>query len=42
MTSTKQGTHEDLFYDTPKDIYYAKRNILKTLPKLARAARMRS
>ncbi|MDB5380282.1 MAG: hypothetical protein JWR00_4728 [Rubritepida sp.] len=31
-------TIEDLFYDTLKDIYYAERKILKTLPKMARAA----
>ena len=30
---------EDLFHDTLKDIYYAERKILKTLPKLKRAAR---
>ncbi|NTJ41470.1 ferritin-like domain-containing protein [Agrobacterium larrymoorei] len=29
---------DDLFYDTLKDIYYAERQILKTLPKMARAA----
>jgi ferritin-like metal-binding protein YciE len=29
---------EDLFYDTLKDIYYAERQILKALPKMARAA----
>nr|WP_250157401.1 ferritin-like domain-containing protein [Tianweitania aestuarii] len=29
---------DDLFYDTLKDIYYAERKILKTLPKMARAA----
>ena len=34
----KQKTIEDLFYDTLKDIYYAERKILKTLPKMARAA----
>jgi len=28
----------DLFYDTLKDIYFAERQILKTLPKLAKAA----
>ena len=31
-------TLEDLFYDTLKDIYYAERQILKALPKMARAA----
>ena len=34
----KQKTIEDLFYDTLKDIYYAERKILRTLPKMARAA----
>jgi len=29
---------DDLFYDTLKDIYFAERQILKTLPKLAKAA----
>ena len=29
---------EDLFYDTLKDIYYAENKILKTLPKMAKAA----
>jgi ferritin-like metal-binding protein YciE len=29
---------DDLFYDTLKDIYYAERQILKALPKMARAA----
>jgi ferritin-like metal-binding protein YciE len=29
----------DLFYDTLKDIYFAERQILKALPKLAKAAR---
>jgi len=28
----------DLFYDTLKDIYYAERQVLKALPKMARAA----
>lgn len=36
MARTK--TMDDLFYDTLKDIYYAERKILKTLPKMARAA----
>nr|WP_314072231.1 ferritin-like domain-containing protein [uncultured Roseococcus sp.] len=36
MARTK--TIDDLFYDTLKDIYYAERKILKTLPKMARAA----
>lgn len=30
---------QDLFYDTLKDIYYAERQILKALPKMARAAK---
>ncbi len=29
---------DDLFHDTLKDIYYAERQILKALPKMARAA----
>ena len=29
---------DDLFYDTLKDIYFAERQILKALPKLAKAA----
>ena len=33
-----QKNLEDLFYDTLKDIYYAERQILKALPKIARAA----
>ena len=31
-------TLDDLFLDTLKDIYYAERQILKALPKMARAA----
>ena len=31
-------TREDLFHDTLKDIYYAEKKILKTLPKMAWAA----
>jgi ferritin-like metal-binding protein YciE len=31
-------TLDDLFLDTLKDIYYAEKQILKTLPKMARAA----
>jgi len=31
-------TLNDLFHDTLKDIYYAERKILKSLPKMARAA----
>ena len=33
-----EKTLEDLFHDTLKDIYYAERKILKTLPKMARGA----
>ena len=33
-----EKTLEDLFLDTLKDIYYAEKQILKTLPKMARAA----
>jgi ferritin-like metal-binding protein YciE len=29
---------EDLFHDTPKDIYFAEKKILVTLPKMAKAA----
>ena len=36
--ATKQKTLEDLFHETLKDIYYAERKILKTLPKMTRAA----
>ena len=34
-----EKTINDLFYDTLKDIYFAERQILKTLPKLAKAAK---
>ncbi|MGO8190134.1 DUF892 family protein, partial [Rhizobium leguminosarum] len=34
----KEKTWEDLFYDTRKDIYFAERQILRALPKMARAA----
>jgi len=33
-----EKTMEDLFLDTLKDIYYAERQILKALPKMAKAA----
>lgn len=33
-----EKTMDDLFLDTLKDIYYAERQILKALPKMARAA----
>lgn len=36
MASEK--TLDDLFLDTLKDIYYAERQIVKTLPKMAKAA----
>jgi ferritin-like metal-binding protein YciE len=40
-TENKSGEKNlnDLFYDTLKDIYFAERQILKTLPKLAKAAK---
>src|ERR1700674_1364748 len=31
-------TLDDLFHDTLKDIYYAEKKILSTLPKMAKAA----
>jgi ferritin-like metal-binding protein YciE len=34
----KEKTLDDLFYDTLKDIYFAERQILRALPKMARAA----
>jgi ferritin-like metal-binding protein YciE len=34
----KQKTLEDLFHDTLKDIYFAEKKILSTLPKMAKAA----
>jgi ferritin-like metal-binding protein YciE len=34
----EQKTLDDLFLDTLKDIYYAEKQILKTLPKMAKAA----
>jgi ferritin-like metal-binding protein YciE len=34
----KNSTLEGLFHETLKDIYYAERKILKTLPKMARSA----
>jgi ferritin-like metal-binding protein YciE len=33
-----EKTLDDLFYDTLKDMYYAERHILTTLPKLQKAA----
>jgi ferritin-like metal-binding protein YciE len=39
MTMAKEPkTLEDLFHDTLKDIYFAEKKILSTLPKLAKAA----
>jgi ferritin-like metal-binding protein YciE len=39
MTMAKQPkTLDDLFHDTLKDIYYAEKKILSTLPKMAKAA----
>jgi ferritin-like metal-binding protein YciE len=34
----QEKTLDDLFLDTLKDIYYAERQIVKTLPKMAKAA----
>jgi ferritin-like metal-binding protein YciE len=34
----EEKTLDDLFLDTLKDIYYAERQIVKTLPKMAKAA----
>jgi ferritin-like metal-binding protein YciE len=36
--AAKQKTLNDLFIDQLKDIYYAEKQILKTLPKMAKAA----
>ena len=36
--SAKDKNLNDLFLDTLKDIYYAEKQILKTLPKMAKAA----
>ena len=38
MAAAKEKTLNDLFLDTLKDIYYAEKQILKTLPKMAKAA----
>ncbi len=35
----QEKTLDDLFLDTLKDIYYAEKQIVKTLPKMAKAAR---
>ncbi|MDP9632409.1 UNVERIFIED_ORG: ferritin-like metal-binding protein YciE [Ensifer adhaerens] len=37
--TTKTKDLSDLFHDTLKDIYFAEKQILKALPKMARAAR---
>jgi ferritin-like metal-binding protein YciE len=34
----KQKTLEDLFHEALKDIYHAEKQILKALPKMAKAA----
>jgi ferritin-like metal-binding protein YciE len=36
--AAKQKTLQDLFHDTLKDIYFAEKKILSTLPKMAKAA----
>lgn len=36
--ATTEKTLNDLFHDTLKDIYYAEKQILKALPKMAKAA----
>src|SRR6195952_6030059 len=38
MTMPQDKTLDDLFLDTLKDIYFAEKQILKALPKMARAA----
>lgn len=38
MASQTEKTLDDLFIDTLKDIYYAEKQIVKTLPKMAKAA----
>jgi ferritin-like metal-binding protein YciE len=38
MTMPQEKTLEDLFLDTLKDIYFAEKQILKALPKMAKAA----
>jgi ferritin-like metal-binding protein YciE len=38
MTMPQDKKLDDLFLDTLKDIYYAEKQILKTLPKMAKAA----
>jgi ferritin-like metal-binding protein YciE len=36
--ATKDKDLNDLFHDTLKDIYYAEKQILRALPKMAKAA----
>ncbi|MGQ7793928.1 YciE/YciF ferroxidase family protein [Faunimonas sp. B44] len=36
--ATKQKTLQDLFQDTLKDVYHAEKQILRALPKMAKAA----
>jgi ferritin-like metal-binding protein YciE len=38
MAATKDKDLNDLFLDTLKDVYFAEKQILKTLPKMAKAA----
>lgn len=38
MPDSKEKHLADLFHETLKDIYFAERKIMKTLPKMARAA----
>ncbi len=38
MAAAKEKNLNDLFLDTLKDVYYAEKQILKTLPKMAKAA----
>lgn len=38
MPTSSEKTLDDLFLDTLKDIYYAEKQIVKTLPKMAKAA----
>ena len=38
MPAQSEKTLDDLFLDTLKDIYYAEKQIVKTLPKMAKAA----
>ena len=37
-TKTATKTLDNLFLDTLKDVYYAEKKILRTLPKMAKAA----